>query len=54
MPSDPPKPVDGCEKCAELAAKRTARFQAGDRSGESDCNVYLRRHLAASHAGVRA
>lgn len=41
-----PAPVDGCGRCAELAAGRTAARAAGDLSAVSDANVLIRRHPA--------
>lgn len=41
-----PAPVDGCGRCAELAAGRAVARAAGDLSAVSDANVLIRRHPA--------
>jgi hypothetical protein len=45
----PPAPVNGCEACRELAARRGATKAALDYSAVSDANVRLRAHLLDAH-----
>ena len=45
----PPAPVNGCEACRELAARRSAVRAAFDYSAVSDANVRLRAHLLDAH-----
>lgn len=45
----PPAPVDGCEACRELAARRSEVKAAFDYSAVSDANVRLRAHLLDAH-----
>ncbi|WP_199921402.1 hypothetical protein [Streptomyces bicolor] len=44
-----PKPVDGCESCRALAAKRAAARRAYDHSAVADANVLMRTHLRLDH-----
>ncbi|WP_405881994.1 hypothetical protein OG747_27125 [Streptomyces sp. NBC_01384] len=47
--SRPPVPVDGCEACRELAARRHAARAVFDHSAVSDANVRMRAHLRSAH-----
>ncbi|MDF3148284.1 MULTISPECIES: hypothetical protein [unclassified Streptomyces] len=44
-----PVPVDGCESCRKLAARRTAARTAHDHSAVADANVLMRTHLRLDH-----
>jgi hypothetical protein len=45
----PPVPVDGCEPCRELSARRDAARATFDYSAVSDENVRMRAHLRREH-----
>ncbi|MFE0377961.1 hypothetical protein ACFW1M_20785 [Streptomyces inhibens] len=44
-----PEPRDDCDRCLEIAEQRVECRRQGNRSGESDCNVLLRRHFSEAH-----
>ncbi|WP_128431349.1 hypothetical protein [Streptomyces cyaneus] len=44
-----PVPVDGCEPCRKLAARRAAARKAYDHSAVADANVLMRTHLRVDH-----
>lgn len=44
-----PLPVDGCEPCRELAARRNAARAAFDYSAIGDANVLMRTHQRLDH-----
>lgn len=44
-----PTPVDDCEACRDLAAKRAAARTAYDHSAVADANVLMRTHLRLDH-----
>ncbi|KUL49123.1 hypothetical protein ADL22_08615 [Streptomyces sp. NRRL F-4489] len=46
----PPQPWPGCAHCAELDARRAVARDEYDRSGETDCNILLRRHVREVHS----
>ncbi|QIY96333.1 hypothetical protein HEP87_22825 [Streptomyces sp. S1D4-11] len=46
-----PVPVDGCEACRELAARRHGARAVFDHSAVSDANVRMRAHLRQEHGG---
>ncbi|MEU9287321.1 hypothetical protein AB0D57_22025 [Streptomyces sp. NPDC048275] len=46
-----PVPVDDCEACLELAARRDTARAVFDHSAVSDANVRMRAHLRQEHGG---
>jgi hypothetical protein len=47
---EPPRPLPGCDTCAELNSRRDVARTAYDRSAETDANVLLRTHQREAHA----
>ncbi|MDO0914376.1 hypothetical protein QQM39_27160 [Streptomyces sp. DT2A-34] len=44
-----PVPVEGCESCRKLAARRAAARTVFDHSAVADANVMMRTHLRLDH-----
>ncbi|MEV7322508.1 hypothetical protein [Streptomyces sp. NPDC093970] len=47
--SRPPRPVPGCDECAELGGRREAALVTFDHSAATDANVLMRQHQRAEH-----